>query len=151
MKNIFEVICKKCDGKCCKTVTFLSQDDVKRLQECKTEFSQNKEFLHRKKNHSFLVLNKGKCPFLTEHKGCQLKESCRPLECLLFPLVFKYDKGKLRFYLNKKCPYLREISKKWVSKTKQWAANKLQQWTKEELSEFSKIIDNHPGSHLQAV
>jgi len=97
------------------------------------------------------MLKNGECSFLDPVKGYKLKEACRPLECLLFPLVFKSEKNDIRFYLNKKCPYLKEISKKWVSETTKWADSRLKHWKKAEKESFSKIIGNHPSSHLHVL
>jgi hypothetical protein len=61
------------------------------------------------------------------------------------------ENNSIKFLLNKKCPYLKEISKKWVAKTSKWAENRLKYWSREEIDSFSKIIRDHPKSHLHVL
>ena len=93
------------------------------------------------------MLHKGKCPFLSE-KGCVLPEKLKPFDCKLFPLAFKYENKQIKFFLNKKCPFIDRIPKSWIRKTKKWALKELRNWNEEEKITYSKIIEKYPPSQL---
>jgi len=142
-RNIFEIICKKCQGKCCKSTIFLTQTDVDRLNK------RHKGVFKVEKIPGIMILDEsGKCPFLNESKGCILSENLKPFDCRVFPIAFIYRNGETNFYLNKKCPYHNEIPKEWIEKTKKWAKKELESWTEEEKLEFSKMIEKCPQSQL---
>lgn len=148
-KNVFKVICKKCQGKCCKETVVLTQKDINKLNvKYKNWFRVINEETNLEEPPGHIVLKKNHaCPFLGEN-GCILEENMKPFDCLFFPLAFVYKKGKLSFYLNKKCPYYEEIPKKWVQKTKKWAQEQLKFWTEKEKLFYSKDVENYQSSVL---
>lgn len=144
MKNIFKIICKKCRGKCCKLNVMIAKKDYNKL---KNKLDQ-KQFKKYGKN---ILVHWGKCPFLNEKEGCSLPEKLKPFDCQLFPLTFMYEKGKIKIFLNKKCPYSKEISKEWISKTKKWLLKELKNWNKEELKTYTNLIKKHSSSKLVLI
>ena len=145
MKNVFEVICKKCGGKCCKSTVFLTQRDIDRWK------SYEGKFAVIKREAGFMLKHDGKCPFLNLKTGCTLDEPMKAFDCIMFPLAFTYENGKINFYLNKKCPYYNEIPKDWIEKTKKWTLEQLNSWTEEEKITYSNIIREYPDSELISV
>jgi len=101
-----------------------------------------------KKYGKNILVHWGKCPFLNEQKGCTLPERLKPFDCKLFPLTFMYEKNKVRIFLNKKCPYTKEISKEWINKTKKGLLKELKKWTKEEKETYTSLIRKHSSSKL---
>ncbi|MFC1727162.1 hypothetical protein ACFL0Y_01440 [Patescibacteria group bacterium] len=85
---------------------------------------------------------------MDKSKGCTLPEDIKPFDCKVFPVAFIYKNGKTSFYLNKKCPYYREIPREWIEKTHKWARKELESWTEEEKLEYSKMIEKYPQSQL---
>ena len=145
MKNIFKLICKKCGGKCCKSTIFLTQKDIDKWKPFEGKFATIK------KEAGFMLVHKGKCPFLNTETGCTLNENMKPFDCILFPLAFTYKNETINFYLDKKCPYINEISKDWIDETKKWALEQLQDWSEEEKITYSNIIECYPASQLIPV
>jgi len=145
MKNTFEIICKKCGGKCCKSTIFLTQRDIDKWKQFEGEFKV------KEKGAGFMLIHEGQCPFLNEETGCTLEENLKAFDCILFPLAFIYKNEKIKFYLNKKCPYVNKIQKDWIEKTKKWALEQLKSWNEEEKRTYSKIIENYPVSELISI
>lgn len=148
-KNIFKVICKKCQGLCCKATVVVTQNDLDKLnKKYKGTFKIINEETGREKPPGHFILTKNHvCPFLGE-KGCILEENMKPFDCLFFPLAFIYRNGKLSFYLNKHCPFYMEIPKDQLLKTKKWAQKQLKSWTEKEKLFYSKDVENYPRSLL---
>ena len=140
-KNIFKVICKKCNGKCCKLNVMLTKKDLEKLKD-KVDL---KDF---KKYGKDIYVFWGRCPFLDIKKGCRLSEKLKPFDCKLFPLTFMYKKGKTKIFLNKKCPYTEEIPEKWINRTQKEVLKELKYWTKEEKETYTDLIKNHSSSKL---
>lgn len=141
MTDAFEIICKKCQGKCCKLNIMLTKKDIERL---KDKIDINK---FRKYGKSIYV-HWGKCPFLNTTTGCTLPKKLKPFDCKLFPLTFMYERGKLKIYLNKKCPYTKEIPEEWINKNRIWLLKELKYWTKEEKKTYTDLIKKHSSSKL---
>ncbi|MBN2015982.1 YkgJ family cysteine cluster protein [Candidatus Dojkabacteria bacterium] len=151
MKNIFEIICKKCVGKCCKTTIFLTQKDIDRLEKYKEKFRLIPMEKDMKAPPGYMDLVEGSCPFLEEEKGCTLRHEEKPFDCRVFPLAFIYKAGETKFYLNKKCPYYDEIPEEWIHKTKIWAQEELKNWSEDEKLAFSKMIERYQSKQLIPV
>jgi Fe-S-cluster containining protein len=132
MRNMFIKICKKCGGKCCKSTIFLTQRDVDKWKPYIDRFGVRRE------GAGFMLVHDGKCPFLDTRTGCTLDEKTKPFDCVLFPLGFVYINGTFDFFLKDKCPYINEIPKNWISKTKKWALRELKSWSEEERMTYSE-------------
>ncbi len=147
-KNIFKVICKKCQGLCCKATVVVIQKDLDKLKKYKGMFKIKNEETETEIPPGHFILTKNHyCPFLGEN-GCILEEKMKPFDCIFFPLAFIYKNRKLSFYLNKHCPFYMEISKKQLLKTKKWAQKQLKSWTEKEKLFYSKDVENYPRSLL---
>jgi Fe-S-cluster containining protein len=88
------------------------------------------------------ALSSGKCPFLMD-SGCCLSGMMRPLVCRMFPLTYILERGKIEFYLSKKCPYTDEVKKlkAWLAKTKRDGAEELKKtWTSREIRCFGEYL-----------
>lgn len=133
MKMNFKQICKKCNGKCCHGRIFLGAVDVEKLK------SAGKKIKIRKAGKAgFDLISDGKCPFFKEKIGCTLEEGLKPIDCTLYPLAFLENSERFTFYLNKRCPYYKQVPKDWIEKTKTWAQKKLKAWSKEEREIYIK-------------
>jgi len=141
MEKVFKKICKKCNGKCCRLNIMITRKDKVKLGR---KFDEN-SFKKYGKN---IYVHWKNCPFLISDKGCTLSQKSKPFDCRLFPLTFMYQKGKIKIFLNKKCPYVEEIPQIWISKRKKWLINELRSWTKEELKTYTSLIKKHSSSEL---
>ena len=149
-KNIFRVICKKCQGKCCRATVLLVQKDVNQLnRKYKGRFKVINEETGYEETPGHMAHNeKHMCPFLEEQRGCVLEEEYKPFDCRFFPLAFIYKNNNLSFYLNKKCSYYMYIPKSWIIQTKKWAEEQLKSWTEKEKLAYSKDVESYPSSQL---
>lgn len=149
IKNVYEVICRKCQGLCCKATVVVTQKDLDKLNQAhKGRFGiVNEEMGAGKTPGHFILTDHHRCPFLGE-QGCTLKESEKPFDCIFFPLAFIYKDKKLSFYLNKHCPFYMEIPKQKLLQTKKWAEKQLKSWTEEEKLYYSKDVEKYPKSFL---
>lgn len=153
MKNVFAIICKKCQGACCKSTVFVTKHDLEKLRKHKKDLKIYNDFTKSSEPPGDLVQDdKNKCYFLNLQTGCTLNPDDKPFDCRLFPLTFTYDKKQLQFYLNKKCPYWKEIPKEWIEDTKKWAIKHIDKhFTEEEKVIFSSMMQGYPKKQLIQV
>jgi Fe-S-cluster containining protein len=119
--------CEKCGGRCCTGHHILLSG---------REFSRLKilrDFQHGRIDStegvamaSIDALGPGRCPFLedrqeqgTKKTACILGGVSRPLVCRMFPLTYTCERGKIEFFLSKKCPYFDDVAElhEWISNT----------------------------------
>jgi Fe-S-cluster containining protein len=141
MKNIFEKICKRCQGRCCKLNMMLTGKDLKKLKN-KIDITEFKKYTNN------IYVHWRRCVFLNEKKSCTLSEKLKPFDCRLFPLTFMYGNNKTKIFLNKKCPYADEVSDEWIKRTIKWLMEELESWTEEEKMTYTKLIKKHSSSKL---
>jgi len=127
-------------GKCCNLNVLLTHKDFENLKN-KTSFEDFKKYGN-------LIVHWGTCPFLEKENGCTLPEPLKPFDCKLFPLTFMYEDSKVKIFLNKKCPFTKEIPQEWINKTKSWLKKELQSWKKQDLLAYSSLIEKHSSSRL---
>lgn len=127
-------ICRICLGKCCQPPIFLGQKDVEKLRKAGKQFNYKKA-----KNAGFDLVSDGKCPFLKIGKGCTLDRDLKPIDCVLYPLVFKIkEDGSIEYYLNKGCPYFKDVPNDWIEETKKWIQTKMDEWSSQEKDAYYK-------------
>lgn len=144
-KNILNIICGRCGGKCCKSyLIFLTKKELKGLLKLGARFK------YKKAGAGYLMDCEQHCDFLNKH-GCRLPSRLKPFDCKLYPLAFIYAKEKIDFYLIKECPYFKKIDnnflKKWQNRMKK-RINRLSQ--KEKIS-YSRLIENYPKDKLMKL
>jgi len=145
-QNIFNVICEKCGGKCCKSYyTFLIKKELNRLLKLSVKFKYKKE------GPGFLMDSLESCKFLNNQKGCKLNNCLKPFDCRLYPLAFIYKNKILNFYLTKDCFYRRKIDRQCINEIKVFARRRLKIWTEKEKITYSKIIENYPKAKLLKI
>lgn len=137
------LLCKKCNGKCCKPPIFLGYSDIKKLKKTGKIFEYKKN-----KTGGYDLISKDKCPFLKEGLGCTLEKKLKPFDCLLFPLAFKENKEKFIFYLNKICPCWKTLPHYWIVQTKRVANRKLKDWTVKERDAYCERQKNFLGTRV---
>lgn len=135
MGNIFRIICKECKGKCCKSTVHITRKEFDKLKQVRGNLQVTKD--------GALFRIDGKCPFLNEKTGCTLGGNLKPFDCTLYPLTFLYKDGKIKFYLNKTCPYANRIPEDWIKKTKRWTLEQLKEWAEDEKTSYSNVIKRY--------
>lgn len=136
-RDIFNIICKKCDGQCCKYYIFLTKKELGRL------LKLGEKFRYKKEGAGFLMDSPNCCRFLDNKTGCKLASRFKPFDCKLFPLAFIYKNKTVNFYLIKDCPYWQKINQACISEIKTLARRRLKTWTEKEKITYSNIIENY--------
>lgn len=133
MKVTLRELCKRCKGKCCRPPIYLGQVDVDRLIAAGKKFK-----IERTDEAGFDLISSDKCPFLKEDVGCTLESDLKSIDCILFPLAFTESNDGFKFYLNKLCPFFKEIPRDWIKETKKWARVRLKDWSKSERRTYAE-------------
>ncbi|MFH0955698.1 MAG: YkgJ family cysteine cluster protein [Candidatus Falkowbacteria bacterium] len=145
-QNIFNIICKKCGGKCCKNhYIFLIKKESNRL------LKQGLKFKYKKEGPGFLMDSTNGCKFLNKKTGCKLNNRLKPFDCWLYPLAFIYKNKVLNFYLIKSCAYYKKIDQTRLNKTKVQMRRKLKKWAEREKITYSNIIENYSKKELLKI
>lgn len=137
-QNIFNIICKKCGGKCCKYYIFLTKKELDRL------LKLGEKFRYKKEGVGFLMDSPNCCKFLDGKTGCKLPDYLKPLDCKLFPVAFIYKNKIINFYLINDCTYWQKIDRQSINKIKIMTRRRLKTWTEKEKITYSKIIEAYP-------
>ncbi|MDD4271891.1 MAG: YkgJ family cysteine cluster protein [Patescibacteria group bacterium] len=142
-KNIFDIICKTCGGKCCKYYIFLTEKELRRLLKTAVKFK------YKKQGAGFLMDTPARgCDFLDHKTGCRLNSRQKSLDCKLFPLAFTYKNKTLDFYLLKACPFWKKIDRQCIDKIKAITRRELKSWTEKEKITYSKLIADYTKKEL---
>jgi len=148
MPDIYQVICAKCGGVCCRSYEiFLTKCELEKIKRSGFDFK------YYKYGAGWLLkLGRGPaCAFLKKGIGCRLKKKFKPLDCDLFPLGFIYCRGKFEFYLLKECAYHKKIIPAEAKKIRKRILLRLKTWSETERETYSRLIAARPKSSMIAV
>ncbi|MDD5650364.1 MAG: YkgJ family cysteine cluster protein [Candidatus Nanoarchaeia archaeon] len=141
MDEVFNKICKECNGTCCKTFEiFLTKEELDNIKNIKP-------LIFKKEGSAFLMCHKERCIFLGE-KGCILNPEQKPTDCTIAPLVFTYINKKIEFYLLKDCKFIHEIPEYEIEKLKKITLERIKDWSEEDKITYSKMLEEYPDSEL---
>ncbi len=152
-------LCKKCAGKCCMghhiVLSGREYDLLKAV----------KDFPHGRIDSpagvamgSIDAISPGRCPFLADKieadeqkTACILSADSRPLVCRMFPLTFTCERGRIEFFLSKKCPYAEKVAglHEWIIHTTRFSRKELAStWSGRERRSLGGLLRKDRGDLL---
>lgn len=146
----FRACCTKCGGVCCKGgseyIIPISSKEKKFLKK-KLPDLEIKKASYGEGIMDYFKVPKSGCPFLN---GLCVLGDKKPINCIMYPLVFIYEKGKITYYfddMKNQCPYIKELQglKDWANETIKVIDVEIQKWSEKEKIYFSSLAE---GSSL---
>ncbi|MBU7022969.1 MAG: YkgJ family cysteine cluster protein [Theionarchaea archaeon] len=135
--------CRVCGQQCCrKTEKFgkiaLSENDYARI-----EHHVQKPFARKvRSEHGWIYLmeiHDEKCIFLQDDGKCSIN-SFKPLDCKIYPLLFRYSNEEITFFVSSRCPFHHQVPREFVEGAGREAQEELEQWSEENLKGYSEIV-----------
>lgn len=119
--KLFSKHCLKCDGLCCKKAEFTVFGwELKKIPSGSYPLILRKQWGNKGKAKDINIERVSMgivCPYLDVKKGCIIKISSRPLDCVSYPVypIIKYGKDKknkiVGMMVHRSCLFSKEISK----------------------------------------
>jgi Fe-S-cluster containining protein len=137
-------VCQICGQQCCrKTEKFgkiaLSEKDYQKIK----EETSCKDFVYKvESENGWIYLAKIKdnnCIFLEENGKCSI-HSIKPLDCRIYPVLFRYQKGDIIFFISDRCPFHEQVPSEYVKKAKEEAEKELKTWSEKNLIGYTEIV-----------
>lgn len=136
--------CQICGQQCCRNSEkfgkiALSEHDYQTIKD-ETDY---KDFVQKiESEHGWIYLIKIKnnnCIFLKENGKCSI-HAVKPLDCKIYPVLFKYKNGDITFFISERCPFHDQVTPNFVEGAKKEALNELKKWNEENLIGYTEIV-----------
>ena len=157
--RVLASLCERCEGKCCMGHHIvLSRQEFQNLKKV-LDFPQGRiDSPTGVAMESIDAVKHRRCPFLgtKEIKGrkktsCILEGDMKPLVCRMFPVTFALERGRIEYFLSKKCPFAGEVSalQKWIDETVRISGLELGvKWSGKELRCFGIFLKKNREDFL---
>ena len=141
--------CRACKL-CCNGETgyefelFLSPAEEKALRKAGYEF-ETEEVVG-----GFVVsYGRDNCPFLDDSSGCKLSKKLKPLDCTIFPLIFKFRNSRLGLYMSGECPYFSKLTKEEIDQSVKELEKGLESWSDDSKRAYTRRIETTKNSEIK--
>ena len=89
------------------------------------------------------------CPFLDDKTGCILPKDLKPLDCTVFPLLFKFKNNRLEIYVSGECPHLFKLNKEQIDESIKELEKGLKNWSDDSKRAYTRRIETTRNSEIK--